>query len=240
MFVKKSLLLCITIYLFCLAPVFSIDINSIKKYQNDETQDDDYFNDDETEDDDDGPPIVTDWNPFNFQLFQKGNFVFNINIGALFPLPSIGPNGKLPYKFSPPIGVSGELSVSYFLTDHIYTGGGLSGAFQKTISNEYLYIVPLGIHAGYAFTVGRFEFPLQLGLGMAWQIYESHLYVGMFLKPQAGVQFRAFDDWSFGLHANYMMLPQTGTRDGKSGPKTPVKDAFGQFMTVSLVAQYHF
>jgi hypothetical protein len=133
------------------------------------------------------------------------------------------------------------LSGSYFLNSHVFVGGGVQGMFIPTIGENMLYIVPMGAHIGYEWVHGRFEFPLSLMAGWAWQMYLDHLYFGFFAKPQISVLFRAFNDWSFGLNAAWWFVPQWGTKTtDDTGEVAKGNDAVGNFLELTLMAQYHF
>jgi hypothetical protein len=184
------------------------------------------------------PPIDSRWRDSVFEIFAKGDSVFNINLGVIFPaLISVGDTSR----YSPPVGGTGMLSGSYFLSSHVFVGGGVQGMFMPTIGENMLYIVPMGPHIGYEWTAGRFEFPVSLMAGWAWQTYLDHLYFGFFAKPQVSVLFRAFNDWSFGLNAAWWFVPQWGTKTtDDTGKAVNGKDAVGNFLELTLMAQYHF
>jgi hypothetical protein len=192
------------------------------------------------EGEEENPPSGIDsrWQSSSFETFTKGDSVFNINIGVIFPAVfTVGDAAQ----YSPPIGGNGMLSGSYFLNSHVFVGGGVQGMFTPTIGEHMLYIVPMGPHIGYELAFGRFEVPLSLMAGWAWQMYLDHLYFGPFVKPQVSVLFRAFADWSFGLNAAWWFVPQWGTKTtDDTGETVRGKDALGNFFELTLMAQYHF
>jgi hypothetical protein len=79
--------------------------------------------------------------------------------------------------------------------------------------------------------VRRFEFPLTLMIGAAPQRYLEKGYFGLIIKPAASAFFRFNADWSFGLNAQWWILPQWPANG---------KDATGNFLELSLSALYHF
>lgn len=195
---------------------------------------------DEDEDEEQEPsaPIDSRWDGSALEVFAKGDAVFNINLGVMFPVAfSVGSVSQ----YDPPIGGTGALSGSYFLSSRVFVGGGVQGMFTPTIGEHMLYIVPMGAHIGYMWTAGRFEFPLSLMAGWAWQMYLDHLYFGFFAKPQVSAMFRAFSDWSFGLTAAWWFVPQWGTRKtDDTGETVKGRDGAGNFLELTLTAQYHF
>jgi hypothetical protein len=184
------------------------------------------------------PPIDSRWDGSFLEVYAKGDSVFNINLGVIFPMAFSAGSVS---QYDPPFGGTGALSGSYFLNSHVFVGGGVQGMFTPTIGEHMLYIVPMGPHIGYIWTAGRFEFPLSLMAGWSWQMYLDHLYFGVFAKPQVSALFRAFSDWSFGLTAAWWIVPQWGTQKTEDTGKTVKgRDAVGNFLELTLTAQYHF
>jgi hypothetical protein len=186
------------------------------------------------------PPIDIDsrWPDAVFETISKGDGVFNINLGTIFPLAfSVGSTSQ----YDSPLRGTGMLSGSYFLNSHIFVGFGVEGSFMPTIGEHMLYIVPMGPHIGYEWTAGRFEFPLSLMVGWAWEMYLEHLYFGFFAKPQISVLYRVFNDWSFGLTGAWWFVPQWGTKvTDDEGNSVSGGSAVGNFFELTLMAQYHF
>jgi hypothetical protein len=184
------------------------------------------------------PSIDSRWQDSFFETFSKGDTVFNINIGVIFP--AVFSAGSVS-RYNPPVGGTGMLSGSYFLNSHVFAGFGVQGMFTPTIGENMLYIVPMGPHIGYEWVAGRFEFPLSLMAGWAWEMYLDHLYFGFFAKPQISALFRAFNDWSFGLTAAWWFVPQWGAKvTDDTGAVVKGGDAVGNFFELTLMAQYHF
>jgi hypothetical protein len=186
------------------------------------------------------PPTDIDsrWQSAYFETFTRGDGTFNIHLGVIFPaMFSVGSAEQ----YDPPVGGTGRLSGSYFLNSHVFVGGGVQAMFMPTIGEHMLYVVPMGAHVGYEWTAGRFEFPLSLTIGWAWEMYLEHLYFGFFAKPQFSVLYRVFNDWSFGLTTSWWFVPQWGANTVDDTGKT-VKggSALGNFVELTLMAQYHF
>ena len=94
-----------------------------------------------------------------------------------------------------------------------------------------LFIIPFGPRVGYKFVFNRFEFPITLMIGAAPQSYLEKRYFGMIIKGGASGFFRFNADWSFGLNAQWWVLPQRPENN---------KDVVGNFLELSLSARYHF
>jgi hypothetical protein len=176
------------------------------------------------------PPIESEWPDVAPPLYSRGDQTFSISLGAIFPIIFLGRNGKITNNVK--IGGTGALAYNYFLTSHIFVGAEVSGMFAPTLGENMLYIVPIGIRAGYQFVLGSFEFPLALMVGMAPQKYLEMGYFGFFMKPSASVYWRFNPSWSFGLNTGWWWVPQW-TRDRS-------RDVHGHFVDLTLSARYHF
>ncbi|MCL2834703.1 MAG: hypothetical protein FWD78_16150 [Treponema sp.] len=170
------------------------------------------------------------WDTYVPDLYRAGDMTFGISAGVMIPTlytgkgmdgnsSNIGPGGVL------------MLSYTYFLSPHWFMGGEVEPMFAGTGGGNMIYIVPFGMHVGYQFVIGRFEFPIRLMTGFAPQKYLEKGYFGWIIKPGISGFFRYDADWSFGLNVQWWMLPQW--------PKNG-KDVFGNFLEISFSARYHF
>ncbi|GHV74011.1 hypothetical protein AGMMS49940_13130 [Spirochaetia bacterium] len=180
-------------------------------------------------------PIDTEWPDRVLDVYSRGDKMFGISLGPLFPLLFIGESGILDNKAGP-VGGTLSLSYSYFLTSHLFVGGELQGMFAPTKGKNVLFIVPIGVRVGYQFILGRFEIPLAFMIGFAPQKYLEQGYIGLFMKPSASLFWRFNPDWSFGLNTEWWWVPQWPDRD-RFGTS---HDVYGNFLEVSLSARYHF
>jgi hypothetical protein len=215
------------VILLSICPVF---VSAQEGGYPDETYpEDDYPEDGYPEEDDPG-----DWVGFVSSLYSAGDKTFNISLGVVIPLVFTDSQGDA--LFSGPtnilVGGTGSLGYNYFLGSHVFVGGEVQGMFAKTLSEHMFYMVPLTARVGYQFVVRRFEFPFSLGLGIAPTRYQEDAYVGFFMKPAASAFFRFNPDWSFGLNTAWWWSPQW---TGESA-----RDAYGNFMEITLSARYHF
>ena len=176
------------------------------------------------------PPIESDWDVYRPDLYARGDKTFNISLGVIFPTIFAG-KGLEGNPNNLKLGGTGSLTFNYFVGSHVFLGGELGGMFAATLGENMLYAVPFGLRAGYQFIARRFEFPLVLMVGAAPQKYLEKGYFGLIIKPGASGFFRYSPDWSFGLNAQWWMLPQW-PKNGKS--------VFGNFMEFTLSARYHF
>jgi hypothetical protein len=174
-------------------------------------------------------PIDSEWPEISPDVYSRGDKFFSISLGPLIPLPFIKESTS--YKSKIKVGGTLSLSYNYFFTSHVFFGGELGGMFAQTIAKDFIYIVPMGLRAGYQFILGRFEIPLTLMIGFAPQVRLEENYGGLFVKPSASFFWRFYPDWSFGLNTAWWFVPQW--------PKEGI-NVYGNFLEVTLSARYHF
>jgi hypothetical protein len=176
------------------------------------------------------PPIESDWNVYMPDLYARGDKTFVISLGILIPtvFTGYGLHGD-PHNIN--LGGMGSLAFNYFLGSHLFVGGELGGMFASTLGENMLFMVPFGFRVGYQFLLGRFEFPLSILIGAVPTKYLDQDYLGLIIKPGASGFFRFNSDWSFGLNANWWMVPQW-PKDGEN--------VLGNFLEITLSARYHF
>jgi hypothetical protein len=187
-------------------------------------------------------PIETDWSGYLPNLYSRGDQIFNLHLGLVFPLfYADTEKGVLSTKMN--LGGMGALSYIYFLNSHWFLGVELSGAFFSTEGKNNYFIVPMGFKTGYQFIFRRFEFPLSLMVGFAPQQRLGGSYFGFFAKPAAAAFFRFNQDWSFGINASLWWVPQwTGKHDdpGMAERHSGTINIHGFFLETSIGVRYHF
>ena len=170
-----------------------------------------------------------DWTEYRPSLYAKGDKTFTITIGTLFPTYFGGITDN--NHGIKTVGGTGSLAFSVFFSPNFFLGGEISGSFISTRSGQMLYMVPMGVRAGYQFIYRRFEFPITLMIGGAPQLFIEEDYFGLFVKGGASVFWRFSPDWSFGLNTFWWFVPQW--------PKDE-KSINGNFLELTLSARYHF
>jgi len=182
--------------------------------------------------DDSDPSVEADWDFYESELYVRGDQVFIITLGTIFPMMFVNNGSIIDNKIDPPLGGTGYLSYNYYQNSNIFTGGELGVIFLPTLGGNTVFIIPLGLNFGTHFIKGRFEFPIHFTLGMSWHNYLNLGYYGLYAKAGGSAYFRVNNDWSFGLTANWGWYPQW-TND-KS------KNVDGHFLSTMLCARYHF
>ena len=183
------------------------------------------------EEDDDEPdqlPIESEWYDYYATTYTRGDRTFNISLGLLIPTIFVGIEDN---QHGLSVGGTGSLAFNYFLGPHIFVGGEFGGMFSSTRRGNMLYIVPIGVRAGYQYIYRNFEFPISLMVGAAPQRYIENGYFGLILKPSVSAFWRYNPDWSFGLNTNWWFVPQW-PRNGEN--------VYGNFLELTLSARYHF
>jgi hypothetical protein len=141
-----------------------------------------------------------------------------------------------PLNFGKQLYVGGALSVGYhrFLTKYIALGGDFLFGYNPTIGSNIFTYVPLTLAVTFQPYIGKFEFPIKLGVGFAVENYLSMNYFpGLIIKPELGAHYRFNENWSFGIEGQFMYMPQWFVEH-------PENDSYGLFIMAALSARYHF
>jgi hypothetical protein len=183
--------------------------------------------------DGDDPGLEDDWDVFSPDLYVTGDQTFIISLGLIFPIVFVNGEGTvLKQNLDPPIGGTGILSYNYHIGPNFYLGGEISGTFNATLGGNMYYSIPLGLRVGYQLYLWRFEFPINLTIGMIWHRFMSLGYYGFYMKGGASMYYRFNSEWSFGITANWCWFPQWVEEKSKS--------VDGHFIDLLLSARYHF
>jgi len=184
-----------------------------------------------------------DWDFHMMDMYARGDQTFSITLGVVFPTVFVFRDDSMAlttdraHNFSPPVGGGGSLAYTHFLGPNFFLGGEVGASFNSTLGGNMLYIIPIGLRAGWQFILGSFEFPLTLTFGVAPQRYLDLSYVGMFLRGSASAFFRFNPEWSFGLNADWTWLPQRPRRDGNP---SPAENVDANILGITISARYHF
>jgi hypothetical protein len=129
-------------------------------------------------------------------------------------------------------GGEGMLGYLRFLNSFVAIGGSVGFDYHATIGGNIFYYIPVSLKALCQVTYQKFEFPVSLSVGGAWQSYTDRTYFGLFIKPELAAYYRAFPNWSFGLLGGCMFIPQIydNSKDNRTGV----------IANVGISARYHF
>ena len=177
----------------------------------------------------DEPHIESDWIHFDTDLYTRGDKNFVITLGVILPAFFAGNIDDQGHGLS--VGGTGSLAFNYFLGPNLFIGGEFSGMFAGTRGENMLFMIPFGLRIGYQFLWRRFEFPISLMIGGVPTRKLEEGYFGFIMKPGASAFWRFNPDWSFGLNTVWWFVPQW-PKDGKN--------AYGNFIELTVSARYHF
>lgn len=176
-----------------------------------------------------------------YNVNLPGDQFIRLNLGLTFPMNFPGVPGLFVSNATDParaklyIGGQGSIGYNYFLTESIAIGFDVAFGFNVSVEEKIFNYVPFMFVATYQPVVWRFEFPLTLGVGFAWHQYGGQNYFpALALKAEAAAMFRITESWSAGLGASYLVSPEFPWNE----PNGIMK--WGQFLTVSASARYHF
>ena len=184
-----------------------------------------------------------DESPFTPQIRTNqrslGDQTFTISAGLYVPLFTVLLNdyggydaGAIKANLKP--GGAGSLAYSFYLSPNWKLGLQFSGSFAKDINGNFAYTIPINVKGTYEFHPGnRITVPLHLGVGIAMSSWRENFIVDPILRPGAGVYFDWNFEWSFGMDISWWFIPQL-TADDKS------ENSIGNFMDITLSAEYHF
>lgn len=178
-------------------------------------QDADAYLEDEYDEYDDG---------YVYENNGNGDQFLKIGLMPLFPL-----------SFDDKLYVGGAAELGYyrFLNKYLALGGELSASFNVTIGGNALTMVPITFGVLYQPSIGQFEFPINLSVGIAYATAQNSGYFpGFAMNFETGAFYRFGEMWSFGLLGKFMWLPQWFA--------DPSKNADGLFAGAVLCARYHF
>ena len=180
--------------------------------------------------------IETDWDGYVTELYSRGDQTFTISLGVIFPTVFHDRDSVIKSNWFP-VGGVGTLVYNHFLNAHLFVGIEVGINFNSTVGKNTIFIVPVGLRAGWQFVLQRFEFAMSFTLGIAPERYLNNSYFGMFMKVGASGYFRFSPEWSFGLSTDWNWYPQWPT---ENGIRVPAKDIYANIIGVTLAARYHF
>jgi len=181
-----------------------------------------------------------DWDFQMVDLYARGDQTFAISLGLIFPTVFAGPGvdpqfyGRFGLRR---VGGSGSLAYTHFLGAHAFVGAEIGVKFCGTVGGNTLFIIPIGIRAGWQFIFRRFEFPVSVAAGIAPQRHMEDSHAGFFLRGGFSAFYRFSPEWSFGLNTDWSWYPQRPRVDGRRAPQY---DVHGNIMGLTVSARYHF
>lgn len=159
---------------------------------------------------------------FVYKMNQKGDQFINISLRLNVPLK--------PAPTQLYVGGAGTIGYTRFINSVFALGGDISFAYSTTVGKNVFTYVPILFKVMYQPTIHQFEFPLTLGLGFAFENYNTDTYFGFVAKPEVGAFYRFSPSWSFGLSTGITLMPQVAKQDFY----------MGVIFDTALTVRYHF
>ena len=159
---------------------------------------------------------------FVYKMNQKGDQFINISLRLNVPLK--------PAPTQLYVGGAGTIGYTRFINSVFALGGDISFAYSTTVGKNVFTYVPILFKVMYQPTIHQFEFPLTLGLGFAFENYNTDTYFGFVAKPEVGAFYRFSPSWSFGLSTGITLMPQVAKQDFY----------IGVIFDTALTVRYHF
>jgi len=176
-----------------------------------------------------GEPAITEGGPVN--PFLRGEQLLQLNAGLqipLFLLPETGygvENLKLGGVFS--------FSYQYFISRGFSIGGSISAAFNGTIGDQTVFVLPLGFTAAYWWAKMPFDFCVSGEIGAYLMRYNDHGIISPFAKLGGGALWRITSSWSLGLQSFFWFIPELHYGDYADLTQ------YSGFLETSIAAVYH-
>ena len=130
-------------------------------------------------------------------------------------------------------GIAANIGYFYFLNKHFAIGGEGAVGYNFSIGQKPLTTVPFTFNVMYQPYVGKFEFPVSLGIGFAsTALLDKNYFPSLAGKVSAGVYYRISETWSFGLTSNTSIIPHWFIDE-------PKKNDVGIFTSINVSVRYH-
>lgn len=162
---------------------------------------------------------------FVYQQNGSGDQFLKIELDGFFPVSF---DGTLYPGFGATIGYY------RFLNSIFAVGGELSVTNNFSIGGKALFMIPIVAGAIFQPTIGKFEFPIQLSVGLSTETWANMTYwPALTLKGSVAAYYRFSESWSFGLSGTFISISEFSNSD-KNKRKT------GLFAVAGINARFHF
>lgn len=163
---------------------------------------------------------------------HEGDQFIKLGLNVSIPIAPLNPFDDGHLK----IGGTGILGYHVFITPMFSAGADVMFGFNTTIGDNVFNNIPIMVVGTYHPMWQKFEFPISMGIGFAWETYNNYTYwPGLVIRPEVGVHYRIGDSWSLGVDTAYTFMPQFckfwGTGD---------KNIWMQFLHTGVTARYFF
>jgi hypothetical protein len=164
--------------------------------------------------------------------YSLGQQTFALSLGLCIPLFFMDfDGGTADTNLS--LGGLGSLQWGLHLDNHWMVGAEIAGMFSKSLQESMFYMLAVTAKGTFIFHVFPFEIPVFLGAGMDIIKYGAQSHIDFILKPGFSTLWKYNVNWGFGLNVVYWWVLQPW-------PENPGMGRMGNFLEVSLTAQYGF
>jgi len=170
--------------------------------------------------------------PAATSVYSLGQQSFALSLGLFIPLFFMDFDGAV-LDTNLSLGGFGSLQWGIHLDNHWLVGAEIGGIFSKSLQENIMYMLAITAKGAYIFHAFPFEFPVFLGVGMDIVKYGAQSHLDFILKPGFASLWKYNVNWGFGLNVIYWWVPQPWAEE-------PSKGLMGNFLEVSLTAQYSF
>ncbi|MBI9099823.1 MAG: hypothetical protein JEY91_15190 [Spirochaetaceae bacterium] len=170
-------------------------------------------------------------------LYTLGDQCFSINAGLFIPLffmdfsPEDGSSAVASTNLT--LGGTGSLAYEAYLSNHIKLGLEIGGMFAYSPNMNPFFMVPITAKFGYEFHFGQFSLPIYIGTGINIITYKDLTNVQFLMKPGISLYYNYNSNWSFGGNLVWWVAPEII-------PSSSSQNRVGNFLDVTISAQYHF
>jgi hypothetical protein len=167
-----------------------------------------------------------------FAVYSLGQHTLSVSAALSIPLFLQSIDGDYS-RTNLKLGGVGSIQWGIHLSNNWRVGIEVGGMFNKSIQENRLWQLPITVKGSYIIHFFPFEFPIFVGTGMDIVKYTDQVHLNWIIKPGFSSIWKYNINWGFGLNVVYWWVPQWW-------PTDPDKARMGNFLEISLRAQYNF
>ena len=174
--------------------------------------------------------------------YSMGSQMFTFRAGPVIPAFFFRPYQSdrflsFPEDMHMQVGGYGSIRYQGFLNSTVALGGELGYLFAYDFGSDLFTSVPFQAKLTYIPVQGTFELPLSIGLGFAYNSYNSLVhtsFLSMLATAEAGFSWYFREDWGITLSAGLQLIPELYGKDHVSHDHTTIAG----FMPITLSVTY--
>lgn len=174
--------------------------------------------------------------------YGMGSQMFTFRAGPVVPAFFFRPEQPdrlvtFPEEMHMKVGGYGSIRYQGFLNSTVALGGELGYMFAYDIGDDLFTSVPFQAKLTYIPLQGTFELPLSIGLGVAYNSYNSLVdtsFLSLIATAEAGFSWYFREDWGITLGAGLQLIPEIYGSDHDYADHT----TYAGFMPITLSVTY--